>query len=279
MSRATPQLPGSPTPSAVAIIPARLDSTRLARKMLLRESGRYLFEHTARNLLDGGAVERVLIATDSEEILAAAAEVGLEAVMTSAAHKSGTDRVREAYERLFESGAHGSESSGDEPPYDVVVNVQGDEPDLNAGDLRGLIAAFVDPAVEFATLWTPLDDRSEAQRTSVVKVVLDARGDALYFTRAAVPNRDHARSDAGAAPTKRHIGVYAFRPAALARFCSLPEGELERAENLEQLRWLEAGGRLRVLPARHRPLGIDTPEDYRAFVARQASLSSKPSAT
>jgi 3-deoxy-manno-octulosonate cytidylyltransferase (CMP-KDO synthetase) len=270
MSHAAPQLPGSPTPSAVAIIPARLGSTRLARKMLLRETGRYLFEHTARNLLDGGAVERVLVATDSEEILAAAAEVGLEGLMTSTDHESGTDRVREAYELLLESG------SG---VFDVVVNVQGDEPDLLADDLRGLIAAFADPEVELATLWAPLDDPVEARRKSTVKVVLDARGDALYFTRATVPDTDHARPGAETAACKRHIGVYAFRPAALTRFCSLPESELERAENLEQLRWLEAGGRLRVLPARHRPLGIDTLEDYRAFVARQASLPSNTQAT
>jgi 3-deoxy-manno-octulosonate cytidylyltransferase (CMP-KDO synthetase) len=259
----------------VAIIPARLGSTRLASKMLLRETGRYLFEHTARNLLESGAVERVLVATESDQVLAAAREVGLEAVMTSADHKSGTDRVREAYDLLRER---------DGEDHDVVVNVQGDEPDLDADDLRRLITAFVEPEVEIATLWAALDDPSEAERRSVVKVVLDARGDALYFSRGAIPDQSHARApgqggDTPSAAVKRHIGVYAFRPAALTRFCCLPEGELERLENLEQLRWLEAGGRLRVLQARHRPLGIDTLDDYRAFVARQASLLSNSQET
>ncbi len=263
MSDATPRLPGSQTPSAVAIIPARLGSTRLERKMLLRDTGRYLFEHTARNLLEGGAVARVVVATDSEEILAAAAEVGLEATMTRADHKSGTDRVREAYGQLVEAG---------EGDVDVVVNVQGDEPDLDPRDLSDLIAAFAAPEVELATLWAPFDDPREAQRTSAVKVVLDARGDALYFSRAAVPETSHAREGAGG-DFKRHVGVYAFRPTALARFCDLPEGALERRENLEQLRWLEAGGKLRVLRARHAPAGIDTAEDYRAFVARCATPS------
>jgi 3-deoxy-manno-octulosonate cytidylyltransferase (CMP-KDO synthetase) len=104
--------------------------------------------------------------------------------------------------------------------------------------------------------------------------VLDDHGDALYFSRACIPNGDHRRDTAQQAPKhKRHIGVYAFRPDTLKRFCSLPQGNLERIENLEQLRWLESGGRLRVLQATQAPLGIDTQEDYVAFVARQAQSS------
>lgn len=244
---------------AVAIVPARLGSTRLPRKMMLRETGRYLFEHTVRNLEAGGAAARVVLATDSEEILAAAGEVGIEALMTDPAHRSGTDRVHEAHARLAAAGER----------CDVVLNVQGDEPDVSAADLRRLVAAFEDPAVELATLWTPLAPE-EAEARSAVKVVLDARGDALYFSRATIPDASHRRPEAPPAPLRRHVGVYAFRPAALERFCRLPEGELERVENLEQLRWLEAGGRLRVLPADHAPRGIDTIEDYRAFVARLA---------
>lgn len=267
MRPASPELQGRQLPlSAVAIIPARLGSTRLSRKMLLRETGQYLFEHTVRNLLAGGAVERVVLATDSDEIASAASEVGLEALMTSPAHKSGTDRVNEAYRALLAAGSKA---------YDVIVNVQGDEPDVDAGDLSRLIGAFSDPDVELATLWSAFADPAEALDESAVKVVLDRRGDALYFSRAALPNGSHRRSgtaeSAGASEFKRHVGVYAFRPGALERFCALPEGELERIENLEQLRWLEAGERLRVLPARHRPLGIDTAEDYDAFVSRHSS--------
>lgn len=231
--------------------------------MLLRETGQYLFEHTVRNLLEGGAVERVVLATDSEEIRAAAQEVGLEALMTDASHKSGTDRIHEAYENLLEAGAKA---------YDVVINVQGDEPDVNSEDLRELVAAFEDEQVELATLWAPFEDVREEEDENAVKVVTDSRGDALYFSRCALPSASHRReSERPRLPRKRHVGVYAFRPAALERFCSLPEGELEREESLEQLRWLEAGARLRVIAARHRPHGIDTAEDYQAFVQRQTT--------
>lgn len=260
MSSATGQHEGvaGATSDAIAIVPARLGSTRLPRKMLLRDTGHYLFEHTVRNLEEGGAVSRVVLATDSEEIVAAAQEVGVEALLTDASHRSGTDRVNEAHDRLAEQG---------ERPR-VVVNVQGDEPDVAASDLRRLVEAFDDPEVEVATLWTPLEEE-RATSSSAVKVVLDGAGDALYFSRAPIPDTSHRREGAPA-PLRRHVGVYAFRPEALARFCNLPEGELERSESLEQLRWLEAGGRLRVLRADHAPSGIDTPEDYRAFVARLA---------
>jgi 3-deoxy-manno-octulosonate cytidylyltransferase (CMP-KDO synthetase) len=235
--------------------------------MLLRETGQYLFEHTVGNLLEGGAVQRVILATDSEEILAAAEEVGIEALMTSPAHRSGTDRVKEAYDRLLESGSEA---------YDIVVNVQGDEPDVAPDDLQRLVAAFIDPAVELATLWTGISDAEELLDESAVKVVLDEGGDALYFSRAPIPNRAHERASGveqsvDSQVHKRHVGVYGFRPGALARFCALPEGALERLENLEQLRWLGAGKKLRVLEARHRPHGIDTVDDYRAFVIRQST--------
>jgi len=274
MRPATPHPPGTPrTLRAVAIIPARLGSTRLARKMLLRDTGRYLFEHTARNLLESGVFERVVVATDSPEIEAAAAEVGLEALATSADHQSGTDRVHEGFGRLVAAGAG---------PFDVVVNVQGDEPDVAAADLLALVALFEDEDVEMATLWAEFGAAEEALRPSAVKVVLSSAGDALYFSRAPIPNTDHARPGArelasAAGGPKLHVGVYAFRPEALARFCSLPQGVLERLESLAQLRWLEAGGRLRVLRATHRPSGIDTAEDYAAFVARSAVSSDPPS--
>jgi len=263
MAHLAPDTSGSSrTHRAVAIIPARLDSTRLARKMLLRDTGRFLFEHTVANLLEGGALERVVLATDSEEILAAAKDTGVEALMTRADHKSGTDRVHEAHRQLVERGE----------AFDVVVNVQGDEPDVDSGDLRRLIAAFEDSEVELATLWASFEDASQVDAGSAVKLVTDARGDALYFSRAAIPDRSHARAEASdsADSWKRHIGVYAFRPDALARFCALPAGRLERLENLEQLRWLEAGHRLRAIRADHCPSGIDTAEDYAAFVARTA---------
>ncbi len=246
---------------AAAVIPARIGSTRLPRKMLLAETGTPLVVHTARAVAACAAIERVVVATDSDEVLAAARDHGVDALMTRADHASGTDRVHEAAERLAADG---------DGPYDVILNVQGDEPDVAAQDLAALVDCFADEGVEFASLWAPIDDQADLASPAVVKVVLDERGDALYFSRAAVPDARHARD--GAAPTyRRHVGVYAFRPAALARFCALPPGALERVENLEQLRWLEAGGRLRVLPASRRPRGIDTAEQYADFVRNTAS--------
>jgi len=254
---------------AVAVIPARLASTRLPRKMLLARTGRPLFAHTADAVARCADVERVLVATDAPEILAAARAAGIEAVLTRADHASGTDRVHEAYQGLRAAGES----------YDVVLDVQGDEPDVAPGDLAALVGAFADQRVEIATLWAPFAHVEEARGPNAVKVVLDARGDALYFSRAPLPDGSHVRPGAEPAGPKRHVGVYAFRPDALARFCALPRGSLEQTENLEQLRWLEAGGRIRVLAARHVPVGIDTAEDYERFVARVSSSPSPPAST
>ena len=249
-------------PRALALVPARLGSQRLPRKMLLAETGRPLVVHTVANAHAAGLFARVVVATDSPEIQAAVADAGFEAVLTRPDHESGTARAEEAARAV--GGA-----------FDVVVNVQGDEPELDRGDLARLVAAFADPAVEAATLCGPL---AEAERAlpQVVKVVRDAAGDALYFSRAPVPYRAepgaaaYAREDAPpwSDCARRHVGVYAFRPAALADFVALPRGRLEALENLEQLRWLEAGRRMRVVEAAHLPLGIDTRADYDAFVQR-----------
>ncbi|MCA8979917.1 MAG: 3-deoxy-manno-octulosonate cytidylyltransferase [Planctomycetes bacterium] len=255
--------------SAAAVIPARIGSTRLPRKMMLAETGTPLFVHTARAVAACPRIARVVVATDSSEILDAAVEHGVEARMTRPDHQSGTDRVHECVEGLrAEDGAR----------FDVVLNVQGDEPDIAPEDLAALVDCFADDAVELASLWAPIESEAELAARSVVKLVLGSNGDALYFSRAPIPDTSHARSDSGEALARRHIGVYAFRPDALARFCALPHGVLERAENLEQLRWLEAGGRLRVLPASRRPRGIDTAEEYADFVRRTAPSSDPKSA-
>lgn len=223
--------------------------------MLLRDTGSYLFEHTCRNVQRSGVLEHLFLATDSPLIVAAAQEVGIEALLTSAEHVSGTDRVREAWAILRERGVG---------PWDVVLNVQGDEPELPHADIASLVRAFVDPEVELATLAAPFEDPSEAEDPNLVKVVTDRRGDALYFSRSVIPHQGRGPR----AGWKRHLGVYAFRPEALERFCALERGELERLESLEQLRWLEAGGKIRVLPATRSSAGIDTAENYSRFVAR-----------
>jgi 3-deoxy-manno-octulosonate cytidylyltransferase (CMP-KDO synthetase) len=267
MPHRAPHPEARPRIHAVAIVPARIGSQRLPRKMLLAETGTCLFEHTVRNLGRCPAIERVVVATDSAEIAEIAKAHGIEARMTRAEHTSGTDRVHEALAQI------GAEA------IDVVVNVQGDEPELDPGDLAALVAAFADASVAAATLCGRIASVAEAEAAQVVKVVRDARGDALYFSRSPVPFRAHdatrAYARAGAPRwldvVRRHIGVYAFRPPVLARFCGLGPSALEQLENLEQLRWLEAGERMRVIEARHVPLGIDTRDDYDAFVQRTAN--------
>jgi 3-deoxy-manno-octulosonate cytidylyltransferase (CMP-KDO synthetase) len=255
---------GAPTRArAVAVVPARLASTRLERKMLLRETGRFLFEHTARMVIESGAFARVVVATDAPEIESAARDAGLEFLATRADHRSGTERVAEAWAKLSASGEKA----------DVVVNVQGDEPELDPADLARVVEPFADPNVSIATLAAPLSTDEEWKSPSVVKVVQDARGTALYFSRAPIPGRGHGAPPLRPAdlPARRHIGVYAFRPNVLVRCAALPPSKLEQAESLEQLRWLEAGERIRVVLATRAPAGIDTREDYAAFVARQVA--------
>ena len=246
---------------AIAIIPARVASTRLARKMLLAETGHCLFEHTARAVLESGAFARVVVATDAAEIADAAAAAGLEAVRTRADHRSGTDRVCEAWQQLAATGERA----------DVVVNVQGDEPEIDPRDLARVVEVFADPEVEIATLAAPLLTEEEWKNPSVVKVVCDARGTALYFSRAPIPGRGHGAPPIPARelPARRHIGVYAFRTEALLRCAALPPSRLEQAASLEQLRCLDAGMKIRVAAASRAPAGIDTREDYDAFVARR----------
>lgn len=248
---------------ALAIIPARLASTRLPRKMLLEAAGLPLIVHTVRNVSSSGAFARVVVATDDEAIAGAVRAHGHEAVMTRVDHTCGTDRIHEAWQQLEAAGERA----------ELLVNVQGDEPELEPADLASLVRAFDEPGADFglATLAIPLSDPAGISSPSVVKVVFDRRGRALYFSRAPIPADGHAR-ESRAEPGKivhhRHIGVYAFDPAALGQFCSLPRGDYEMRESLEQLRWLEAGYGLRVVLATRAPVGIDTREDFERFAER-----------
>jgi len=233
--------------------------------MLLAETGRCLFLHTADAVRASGAFARIVIATDAPEIADAAREAGFESAMTRPDHRSGTDRVCEAWLALAAKGERA----------DVVVNVQGDEPESDPADLARVVAVFAQDGVEIATLAAPFSTEEEWRSPSVVKVVCDAHGSALYFSRAPIPGRGHGAAPLPPAqlPVRRHIGVYAFTPAALLRCAALAPGRLEAAESLEQLRWLEAGEKIQVAAASRAPAGIDTREDYDGFVARRRTAS------
>jgi 3-deoxy-manno-octulosonate cytidylyltransferase (CMP-KDO synthetase) len=228
---------------ACVIIPARWGASRFPGKPLAVLAGKPLIAHVAERALRARGVAEVAVATDDDRIAAAATAAGARAVMTGDA-ATGTDRVAQAARQL-------------EPAPDVVVNLQGDEPLIEPEAIEALLGAMEDPAVEMATLARPLE-AGELDRPHVVKVVTDLRGDALYFSRAAIPHR----RDGGPSPVARaHVGIYAFTRAFLFEFAALAAGRLEREESLEQLRALEHGRRIRVVQTSYRGFGVDTPED------------------
>jgi 3-deoxy-manno-octulosonate cytidylyltransferase (CMP-KDO synthetase) len=234
---------------AILVIPARYGSTRLPGKPLLSETGRPLVVHVLENASRARCAERVVVATDDARILEAVRAAGGEAVLTAGRHQSGTDRVAEAVAGL----------SGE-----FVVNVQGDEPEIDPGHLDRLVDALDrDPTVGIATLAAPCS-REEATSPHVVKVVLDREGRALYFSRSPIPYD----RDGGGVRWLRHAGVYAYRRATLEALVRTPPTPLERAESLEQLRALETGRAIRVVVVDRVVPGIDTREDYDAFVGR-----------
>ncbi len=237
------------------VIPARLESRRFPGKVLARETGKYLVQHVYESVLGVPGVTRVIVATDSDEVLDAARSFGAEARMTSREHISGTDRVAEVVRDLEE---------------EIVINVQGDEPTVRREDLSRLVEVLRpdrQPASVMATLARPRSDPEGVRDPNLVKVVRSLDGRALYFSRSPLPGRPAGPID-GETNWLHHIGIYGFRRDFLQVFTSLSPGVLERRERLEQLRALEHGYPIEVLTTDHEYEGIDTEEEYRAFVAR-----------
>ena len=229
----------------IILIPSRMGSTRLPGKPLALIAGRPMVLHVMDRALEAG-IGPVAVAACEPEIVAAVHAAGGQAVLVADDVPSGTDRVKLALDQLDPEGRH-----------DVVVNLQGDFPTLPPDLLRAVLLPLADPAVDIGSLVTPIADAHEAATESFVKCVC-AFGDAdvaqaLYFSRAEVPW--------GEGPLWHHIGVYAYRRAALTRFVALPASALELREKLEQLRALEAGMRIAVARVPHGPFGVDTAED------------------
>ncbi|MBB6308404.1 3-deoxy-manno-octulosonate cytidylyltransferase [Xanthobacter tagetidis] len=245
-------------PRVLVLIPARMAASRLPGKPLADVGGRPMIVEVARRAVAAG-IGRVAVATDADEIAAAVRAAGFEAVMTRADHPSGSDRIFEALGRLDPAGE-----------VEIVVNVQGDLPTIAPQTIRSALIPLADPAVDIATLAAEIARDEERTDPNVVKVVGSPGADgllrALYFTRATAPF--------GAGPLYHHIGLYAYRRAALARFVALPPSPLERREKLEQLRALEAGMRIDVAVVEAVPLGVDTPEHLeraRLLLAQEAA--------
>jgi 3-deoxy-manno-octulosonate cytidylyltransferase (CMP-KDO synthetase) len=227
-----------------AVIPARLGSTRLSRKVLRPLAGRPMVEWVWRAAAQSGLMDPVVVATDSEEVAAVCRERGIPAVMTSPDCPSGSDRVREAARQI---------------DADIYVNIQGDEPTLTPDFFPPLLALFDRPEVEVSTLAVRCPPEEIAD-PNAVKVVTALDGRALYFSRAAIP---FDRDGAGLAGYRKHLGIYAYRKAALERFAALPPSPLEKIERLEQLRLLENGIDIYVAAAPHDTIGVDTEEDLK----------------
>ena len=226
---------------AIAVIPARLASTRLPRKMLREISGETLLARVYRGVRACSLLDDVIVATDAEEIMQLCRRSGWHAQMTSNAHRSGTERVHEVSKSVA---------------ADVYLNVQGDEPMTRPEHIASLLDLMKDAAIQVGTLKTPAATE-DISNPNAVKVVTDTAGRALYFSRAAIPyDRD------GSKPRYfKHLGFYAYRKPALDRFCALPESSLERSERLEQLRFLENGIPIHVAETPHDTIGVDTEED------------------
>ncbi len=225
-----------------AVIPARLGSTRMNRKVLRPIAGRPMVEWVWRAAAASGLMDPVVVATDSDEVAAVCRERAIPVVMTSPDCPSGSDRVREVARQI---------------EADIYVNIQGDEPTLTPDFFPPLLAPFERADVDVTTLAVPCPPE-EFNNPNAVKVVTALDGRALYFSRATIP---FDRDAVGFTGYRKHLGIYAYRKAALERFASLPPGRLERLERLEQLRLLENGMTLYVADAPRDTIGVDTEED------------------
>lgn len=226
----------------VAVIPARLASTRLPRKMLREINGNPLAVWVYKAVRASSLLDDVIIATDSDEILAACEKHGCNARMTSDKHRSGTERVHEVSQSV---------------PADVYINVQGDEPMIRVAHIEALAALMKNPEIPVGTLKTPAAS-GDIANPNAVKVVADANQRALYFSRSTIPHdRDNTQPK-----YFKHLGIYAYRRPFLDKFVTLPESSLERAERLEQLRFLENGIPIYVAETAHDSIGVDTEEDF-----------------
>jgi 3-deoxy-manno-octulosonate cytidylyltransferase (CMP-KDO synthetase) len=237
-----------------ALIPARYASTRLPAKLVQDLGGLSVIQRTYLSTLETGVFDAVWVVTDHDQIEAQINAIGGKVVRSSKAHESGSDRIAEALVHV---------------DADLIVNVQGDEPFQDAKTLRDLVTVFQQPDVQVASLMCSLDS-SEVANPNAVKVVLDQKQNALYFSRAPIP---YAREGAGGVGYWKHIGVYAYRRELLLQFTAWPKGNLEQVEMLEQLRLLERGIAIRMVETNHQAIAIDTQEDLdraRAFLSTRS---------
>ncbi len=243
----------------IGIIPARYSSSRFPGKPLAILGGKPVIEHVYRQV--SSVMEDVFVATDDQRIYDAVEAFGGKAIMTRSDHKSGTDRICEALEKVGGS-------------FDVVINIQGDEPFIQKSQLETVMQCFDDPRTQIATLGKPFESMEAVENPNSPKIVLDNDGYALYFSRSVIPfvrGKEHEEW-LSHFPYLKHIGLYAYRTEVLREISKLPQSTLELAESLEQLRWLQNGYKIKVGLTDVETIGIDTPEDLRRAEEKMANL-------
>lgn len=232
----------------IAIIPARYASTRFPGKPLAILGGKYVIQHVYDTVSQ--VIDEVYVATDDERIYNAVISFGGKAVMTRSDHKSGTDRIEEAAEKIATDA-------------DVIINVQGDEPFIQRSQIETVCQCFEDPNTQIATIGKPFSDMQAVENPNSPKIVVDNNGYAMYFSRSVIPFiRGVERTEwINSYPFLKHIGLYAYRRNVLNEITQLAQSSLEKAESLEQLRWLQNGYRIKVGITDAETIGIDTPKD------------------
>jgi len=240
-----------------ACIPARYNSTRFPGKVLAKDTGKFLFQHTYEQACFAKLPRKVIIAADDERIAEAAKSFGAECIMTSPDCASGTDRIAEAVASI---------------DVDIVVNLQADEPEIDPANIDKVAQLLIDnPDAPMATLAAEFQNAAQISDPNIVKVVTDKNSRAIYFSRSVIP---YDREKGGVGPTNcylRHLGIYAYRKNFLLKFTKLPQSRLEQIEKLEQLRAIENGFDILVGKVKHFCDGVDTPQQYAEFVTRYKS--------
>lgn len=274
--------------TAIAIIPARYASARMPGKPLADRTGKPLIQHVVERVRQARRIDRVLVATDDRRILEAVRRLGGEAAMTRGDHPNGTSRIAEVIDRLRCSAAPTTEAGrtqrlDESSPaadrnrirgsatfknldHDIVVNVQGDEPEIEPAVIDQLVEALIaDPGVPMATIASEFAPDEDPADPNIVKVIVNQAGRAIYFSRSLIP---YDRNGQGQVRPLKHVGLYAYRRNFLLKYVTLTPTPLEQTESLEQLRALEHGYAINVIKASVRHHGIDTPGQYEAFVQR-----------
>ena len=241
----------------LAVIPARYESTRFPGKVLAKDTGKYLIQHTWERAKQAKLPDSVLIAADDSKVVEAARSFSADCVLTSKNHQSGTDRIAEAVKNT---------------DADIIVNLQADEPEIDPANIDYLASMLIDnPDCPMATLAAGFENTDQVSDPNIVKVITDVNSRAVYFSRSPIP---FGRDRGGVGDVKnylRHLGIYAYRKDFLMKFTTLPQSNLEKTEKLEQLRAIENGYSILIGKVTHSCDGIDTPQQYEEFVKRVKS--------